>query len=591
MFAMEGKMIRMIGQSVMLKLVLPIPVVLMLVIAAIWYFVPQMVAENARADAVRAAVETANQFKVIRGYYTKSVIKKAVKTGTLKPSFNHASEPNGIPLPATFIHDVSALLAENDVSVQLYSPFPFPLRQDRQLDPYQNEAWAFLNANPDGIFSREETRNGEKVVRVAIPDTMVAEACVTCHNTRADTPKDDWQLGDVRGVLEIDTVITEQLAAGASLSNTLVLGGTGAAIILILLTIVVSRGVSAPLKTITTTMGKLADGDHALEVPATGRVDEIGAMARAVLVFKDNAIEMENLRAEQQEEARRMETERQQAMDDLAGSFKSTVMGVVGEIGSAAAEMRDVSGSMVGMAEETSRAATAAASGVEEASSNVQTVAAASEELSSSITEVSRQVAESAGIARNAVDEATRTNEQVESLVEAAQRIGKVVSLISDIAEQTNLLALNATIEAARAGEAGKGFAVVAGEVKNLASQTAKATEEISSQIAAIQGATGDAATAIKGIAETIVKVDEIATSIASAVEEQGSATQEIARNAQEAAAGTTEVSSNVSGMSEAAAKTGTAATQVLDAAKGLTTHSDSLSRQIDTFLKSLGAA
>jgi len=590
-FAMEGKMIRMIGQSVMLKLVLPIPVVLMLVIAAIWYFVPQMVAENARADAVRAAVETANQFKVIRGYYTKSVIKKAVKTGTLKPSFNHASEPNGIPLPATFIHDVSALLAENDVSVQLYSPFPFPLRQDRQLDPYQNEAWAFLNANPDGIFSREETRNGEKVVRVAIPDTMVAEACVTCHNTRADTPKDDWQLGDVRGVLEIDTVITEQLAAGASLSNTLVLGGTGAAIILILLTIVVSRGVSAPLKTITTTMGKLADGDHALEVPATGRVDEIGAMARAVLVFKDNAIEMENLRAEQQEEARRMETERQQAMDDLAGSFKSTVMGVVGEIGSAAAEMRDVSGSMVGMAEETSRAATAAASGVEEASSNVQTVAAASEELSSSITEVSRQVAESAGIARNAVDEATRTNEQVESLVEAAQRIGKVVSLISDIAEQTNLLALNATIEAARAGEAGKGFAVVAGEVKNLASQTAKATEEISSQIAAIQGATGDAATAIKGIAETIVKVDEIATSIASAVEEQGSATQEIARNAQEAAAGTTEVSSNVSGMSEAAAKTGTAATQVLDAAKGLTTHSDSLSRQIDTFLKSLGAA
>ena len=207
-------MIRMINRSVLLKLVLPTPVILLLGFAALWYFVPKLVADNVRADAVRAAVETANQFKVIRGYYTKNVIKKAVKTKNLKPSLNHASEPNGIPLPATFIHDVSALLAENDVSVHLYSPFPFPLRQDRQLDAYQNDAWDYLQDNPDGVFSREEVRNGINVVRVAIPDKMVAEACVACHNTRADTPKDDWQLGDIRGVLEVDTVITEQLAAG-----------------------------------------------------------------------------------------------------------------------------------------------------------------------------------------------------------------------------------------------------------------------------------------------------------------------------------------------------------------------------------------
>ena len=272
-------------------------------------------------------------------------------------------------------------------------------------------------------------------------------------------------------------------------------------------------------------------------------------------------------------------------------SLATSVKEVVEVVAAASTEMESTAQSMSATAEETSRQATAAAAGVEEATTNVQTVASAAEELSSSISEVSRQVAESASIARNAVEEASRTNSQVEGLVEAAQKIGEVVSLISDIAEQTNLLALNATIEAARAGEAGKGFAVVASEVKSLANQTAKATEDISAQIGAIQGATGDAASAIKAIAETVTKVDEIAASIASAVEEQSAATQEIARNAQQAAAGTTEVSSNVSGVTQAASETGSASSEVLEAAKGLATQSNTLSGQIEKFLKSMNAA
>ncbi len=175
----------------------------------------------------------------------------------------------------------------------------------------------------------------------------------------------------------------------------------------------------------------------------------------------------------------------------------------------------------------------------------MQTVAAAAEELSSSISEISRQVGQSAEIGRKAVDEARHTNDDVQGLADAAQKIGDVVSLITDIAGQTNLLALNATIEAARAGDAGKGFAVVASEVKSLATQTAKATEEIATQIAGMQEATTSAVEAIKRIGE----IDEIATSIASAVEQQGAATQEISRNAQQAAAGTQEVNGNIGGL------------------------------------------
>ena len=275
----------------------------------------------------------------------------------------------------------------------------------------------------------------------------------------------------------------------------------------------------------------------------------------------------------------------------LADNFETNVKGVVEAVASGSTEMQTAAESLATTAEETSRQATAAASASEQASTNVQTVSSAAEEMAASINELAQQVSKSSDMAKAAVEEAGRTNDTVQSLAEGSQKIGEVVDLISDIASQTNLLALNATIEAARAGEAGKGFAVVASEVKSLANQTAKATEEISAQIGAIQSATGDAAKAIKGIAETVTRVDEISSSIASAVEEQSAATQEIARNSQQAASGTTEVSTNVAGVTEAASETGASATQVLEAAKGLATHSNTLSDQIEKFLKSLNAA
>lgn len=215
----------------------------------------------------------------------------------------------------------------------------------------------------------------------------------------------------------------------------------------------------------------------------------------------------------------------------------------------------------------------------------MQTVAAATEQLSASVSEINRQVTQSAAIAAKAVREAEGTNAEIQGLATMAQRIGDIVELINSIAAQTNLLALNATIEAARAGESGRGFAVVAAEVKSLAHQTSKATEEIAGQIAAIQGATQKSVVAIEGIGKTIGEISEIATTIASAIEQQGAATKEIARNVQQAAAGTQEVSANVGGVTEGAAATGAAASEVEAAAGNLSQQSQQLREQVDAFL------
>ena len=411
---------------------------------------------------------------------------------------------------------------------------------------------------------------------------------------------------------------------------------------------IVGIRVLRPINAMTLTMTTMADGNLDVDVPAQDRKDEVGEMARAVEVFRENGIEQRRLEAEavvQREEAeaekerqrvaesrreqeaaeaeaeqkqkaeaekekqrvaeskreqeaaeaeaeqkRKAEEEKKEMMVKMADDFESSVGKVVQTVSSSSTQMESSAQAMASTAEQTSSQSNAVAAAAEQASANVQTVAAAAEELSASIAEISRQVSQSSEITSNAVIEAKRTDEQVQGLAIAAEKIGEVVGLISDIAEQTNLLALNATIEAARAGDAGKGFAVVASEVKNLASQTATATSEIEAQIGAIQSATQEAVLAIQGIGKTIGDVNEIATNIASAVEEQSAATQEIARNVEQAAAGTREVTSNISGVTQAAGETGQAAGQIQEAAGELSKQSEMLQSQVDQFLAKIRA-
>ncbi len=357
----------------------------------------------------------------------------------------------------------------------------------------------------------------------------------------------------------------------------------------------IARGIANPIVGITGVMGELAAGDMEIEIPSQDQADEIGDMAAAVQVFKDNRIENTRMReeadkakaeAEAREAAERKEAqEKLEFLTEVTGDFETRISGIVETVAGASTELLASAKTMADTANSTNEQSLAVAAAAEEASSNVQTVASAAEELSSSIDEITRQVAKSSTMAGDAVSEAKSSHDTIEGLVHSAKQIGEVVGLITDIAEQTNLLALNATIEAARAGEAGKGFAVVAAEVKNLANQTAKATEQIGGQIGDIQGATENAASSIEGIGKTIGEVNDVATSIASAVEEQASATQEIARNVEQAAGGTGEVSSNISGVTKAAGETGIAAGEIQGAAEDLSKQSEMLRTEVDTFL------
>jgi methyl-accepting chemotaxis protein len=574
------------------RLILPVPLMLIAATVAVWLVVPRIIAGNATEDAVLASQQIAAQFKTIRAYYTENVVNKVLKEGAIKPAVDHKGNDKAIPLPATFIHDLSALLSEKDTAINLYSRFPFPNRSNRQLDEYQQQAWEFLTKNPTATFSRNETRNGRNIVRVAVADTMASQGCVTCHNTLASSPKKDWSLGDVRGVLEVTSVIDTQLAHGKSLSNLIIAGTIVIGLVLLAMLLWATRSVVRPLGGIVAGMHKLASGEFDLVLPGLGRRDEIGAMAQAVEAFKLKAIEKAGHEAAAKEaEAQAAAAARKAEMHKLADGFAAAVGGIVQSVSSASAELETAAGTLRRTAEVTQERSGSVAAASEQASANVQTVASATEEMTSSVNEISRQVQESSRIATQAVRQAQQTDTRINELSKAAGRIGDVVKLITAIAEQTNLLALNATIEAARAGEAGRGFAVVASEVKQLASQTAKATDEIGTQIAGMQAATQDSVAAIQEIGGTIGRISEIAATIAAAVEEQGAATQEIARNVGEAAKGTQQVASNITDVNRGAGETGSASARVLASAQSLSQESGHLRAEVDKFLMTVRAA
>ena len=391
----------------------------------------------------------------------------------------------------------------------------------------------------------------------------------------------DWIVGTGTYVDDLDEIYWNNLR------NLL----TSALVILLvigLVSVLLALSITRPVAKIVQRMLMLSKGDFGMEIPYTERVDEIGSMSKALLVFRDNGRERAQLRAEQEAQKKEAEARQRQMLLEMADRFDQQVGAIFESVQSAVVELNDETKLLASRAQENSSRVQSISSAMEESSVSVETVASASEEMTASINEISNQVTDSSDVACSAVEEVKKATDVVSTLSDASQAIGRIVGLIQDIAEQTNLLALNATIEAARAGEAGKGFAVVASEVKELAAQTGKATEEISGQINSIQTNISNAVDAIGLVEKTIDRMTAIAGTIAAAVEEQGTASGEISQNIAMAAAGSREVSDNAEALNNLANENGQSAAMMSENADGLCSEMDVLASQIDSFLKTI---
>jgi len=518
--------------SIFWRLFTPIIIVSMLGLTLSFIYIPSILEKNIVSGAIETAERNVKQFKVLRKYYVNNVIKKVLKNSDMKGSYDHKNDPNAIPLPATLIHDLSKELNQAGTNLKLYSAFPFPNRINRVNDEFAKGAWKALSNNPKQTFTKVETINGNIAVRVAVADTMVSEACVSCHNSHPKTPKNDWKLGDLRGVLEINIPITAQLAKGQQLSNIILAGIIiGTLLITAIFFLSYQMFIQKKLTRINNALSDIAqgDGDLTQRLENTGK-DEISQIARSFNLF------MEKL---------------QTTITGFIGGINDLTE-TSGQVVQGAKEAADKMKNLQSQTDQAATAITQMTASISDVANNAQETANTANNAENSSAEGTRVTAKASNSINNLASEMETASEVIQALRSDSDSIGSVLDVIKGIAEQTNLLALNAAIEAARAGEQGRGFAVVADEVRTLANRTQQSTQEIQSMIERLQlGAqkavdviargkdkttesvteTQNVTNSLSEISALASKISEMNLLIASTAEEQSNVSENINQN------------------------------------------------------------